>query len=1143
MFSCMATTERVKITLPPGFDPGRHVKALAKKIADHYGDGFQIDSIDPAENVAYASRQAAVTEVTATALKPDSFEVRLVRGTKPADGDRVAIRMADQYPGLAMTRFEPFLGKAVLSKLDTATARCRGAVSIALGVKPWDVQVLPRSDGGFDLELPPGYVASKHDVKLDEVATSVVGRVGWYVDVDVAALTASIIPSTPPTFPAAFTYPVKTPIPEFSLASTDWAKIPLGHVLPEPGKEVGPVFSIDLLAGAHMQIGGTSGAGKAQPLTSRLPVPVSDRFPTGWATIGELAAGDSVYAADGTAATVSGFSDEVSAPVYKVTFTDGQTVRCNGDHLWQVSTAISRQAHTRQKIARRGVHHATRTEHAAQLRTLAATIPAGTGTSLLNISRLAGFHPNALTAMHLPLGNLAVDGYAPMAKKTRAFDLRDAATRLELAPSLYFGQRLNGEKVLECIARTGLSWMTRKQLADDLLGRVATRRETAALSKIMRRNKVAHRPDVTTTACTVYPVDEVLLIVAQRLDQQALCSDSGRVVEDLLTVKTTAEMVNDVTCRHGMRVTTNYAVRLAEPIQAAVAELSVDPYVLGAWLGDGTSNSGEITQGDAASCTDVFGLTDQAHLISQLTAAGHTAYPKRSAPHDVISVLGLAGPLRELNLRKNKHIPAAYLRASYDQRLALLQGLMDTDGSISSNGSASIDLCNHTLALGVLELIRSLGIKVTTPLGSPATLTEPDPDRPGCKRQRVVGTRWRMNFTTDTAVFRLPRKAAKVAVVTRATREWNYITDIRVVDPERMRCLYVDHPEHLYLTDGFIPTHNSVVINNFIAGCLSRGAELVVVDLPSKSVDFLWCKQFCRDSGWGCDSLPAAVTALALVMEEGERRAKVLARHHVIKWTDLPTDSDVRPIVVIVDELTGLFYPEKVPKLAKDHPLVIEANEINLQKAILEKFIRRIAAELRFVGVHLLLSSQVASVATGIDPALRTNLHHKILMGSKPTDNNRRLVLSDPGRVPKVPGNVSADPMASRGTGVAEPEGREPCVFKSFYSDTAGLDAWLVARGVATTHRPAPTTAEIAQYTPSLDDNDAAGDGRAEGGYDAGPKLDPRTGEVMTGYARANDARRQLDESAGTARARAVEMAQAGPVTVTHREPAGTPED
>jgi len=235
MFSCMATTERVKITLPPGFDPGRHVKALAKKIADHYGDGFQIDSIDPAENVAYASRQAAVTEVTATALKPDSFEVRLVRGTKPADGDRVAIRMADQYPGLAMTRFEPFLGKAVLSKLDTATARCRGAVSIALGVKPWDVQVLPRSDGGFDLELPPGYVASKHDVKLDEVATSVVGRVGWYVDVDVAAHSVH-----PTDLPGCVHLPREDTDPRVLAGLDRLGEDPAGARAPRAGQRGGP---------------------------------------------------------------------------------------------------------------------------------------------------------------------------------------------------------------------------------------------------------------------------------------------------------------------------------------------------------------------------------------------------------------------------------------------------------------------------------------------------------------------------------------------------------------------------------------------------------------------------------------------------------------------------------------------------------------------------------------------------------------------------------------------------------------------------------------------------------------------------------------------------------------------------------------
>lgn len=947
----MANTERVKITLPAGFDPGRHVKALVKKIADRYGDGFEIDSIDPAQGVAYASRQAAVTEVTATALTPDSFEVRLVRGTKPSDGDRVATKMADQYPGLVMTRFEPFLGKAVLSKLDPATTRCRGAVATALGVKPWDVQALPRIDGGFDLELPSSYVSSKHDAKLEEVATSVVGRVGWYVAVNVAALTASIIPSTPPTFPAAFTYPLTDPVPPFSLTSTDWAKIPLGHVLPAPGVEVGPLFSIDLLAGAHIQVGGVSGGGKAQPLTTRLPVPVSDRFPTGWATVGELEAGDRVFSAEGRPVTVTGFSETVTAPVHEVVFADGQTVRCGGDHLWQVSTSASRSA------AGGPVAPAARIR---RLRAMADSVPTDAGGDLSSIARLAGLAPGALARMGLPLRHL-----------------RAAAPVFAAAGG----------------------------------------------------------PAASPAGPATYPVGEVLHAVARRLDGHDR------------DVVSTAEMRTALSAPTG---SPGFAVHCAAAIRPAPGIVLPD-----------TPTQAGLTLGGAGAVSDA--------------------------------------------------IDPAYLRADVAARRELLDSLRRSAGDtrvVGDREDVRIHTTNAVAFASVVELVRSLGLTTTEVSGGAersVVFRVGDDEEPDSGPDEVGG--------------------------------WHHIVGVTVTDPEPMRCLHVDDPEHLYLTDGFIPTHNSVVINDFIAGALARSAELVVVDLPSKSVDFLWCKKFCRDGGWGCDSLPAAVTALALVMAEGERRARVLAEHHVIKWTDLPPDSDVRPIVVIIDELTGLFYPEKVPKLAKDHPLVIEANEINLQKAILEKFIKRIAAELRFVGVHLLVSSQVASVATGIDPAMRTNLHHKILMGSKPTDGNRRLVLSDPGRVPKVPGNVQADSDASRGTGVAEPEGREPCVFKSFYSDTAGLDAWLLGRGVPTSERPAPTTSEIAQHTPSLDDADTADTGQGGGGFDAGPTIDPRTGEVMTGYARANDARRQLDEAAGTARKKPVEMAQAGPVTVSHREP------
>src|SRR5699024_686433 len=137
---------------------------------------------------------------------------------------------------------------------------------------------------------------------------------------------------------------------------------------------------------------------------------------------------------------------------------------------------------------------------------------------------------------------------------------------------------------------------------------------------------------------------------------------------------------------------------------------------------------------------------------------------------------------------------------------------------------------------------------------------------------------------------------------------------------------------------GISGSGKSVTLNSLIAGVLARGAALGIVDVPAKAVDFLWAKKVCSPGLWGCDSLPAAVTAMALVYEEGQRRAKILAEHEVTNWKELPTSVEpIRPMVIVVDELTGLFFPEKIPKgLPKDSPLVLEPMEINLQKAMLE---------------------------------------------------------------------------------------------------------------------------------------------------------------------------------------------------------------
>ena len=261
-------TERITIKLPDGFDPARHLAALEKVVAERHGDGFEIDSIDPAAGVAYATRQVAVTEVTAGEQAGDRFEVRLPRGTKPADGERIAAKLEDQHTGFVMAEFDPFLGRATLAKLTPAEQRCRGAVAVALGVKPWDVQVSARPDGGFSLVLPRTYVPSKHDGRLEEIATVVVGAEGWYLETDPGALTAAIIPGEPPTFPPVLPYPFTRAVPKFDPSSSSWSKIPIGRILGRTGGEDGPELTTDFAAAPHVQTSGLTGAGKGVLLTT-----------------------------------------------------------------------------------------------------------------------------------------------------------------------------------------------------------------------------------------------------------------------------------------------------------------------------------------------------------------------------------------------------------------------------------------------------------------------------------------------------------------------------------------------------------------------------------------------------------------------------------------------------------------------------------------------------------------------------------------------------------------------------------------------------------------------------------------------------------------------------------------------------------
>ena len=320
-------------------------------------------------------------------------------------------------------------------------------------------------------------------------------------------------------------------------------------------------------------------------------------------------------------------------------------------------------------------------------------------------------------------------------------------------------------------------------------------------------------------------------------------------------VRTTAEIAETV------RLTTadqrpNHSVRLPSPLSLPTADLLLSPYVLGAWLGDGTSAAASITTADDEM---VMFLESEGMVVEKLAAVmrysiklpvapvseraclvcGAPFLPMTSnvrtcgrscggrskglGPRAVASCPDCGRPssglarcsacrqdhgtvhalLRKIGVLGNKHIPAAYLRASETQRRDLLAGLLDTDGTVTNSGGVQFTSTSRRLAADVRELVLSLGYRCTIA------------SRPVRGRTQESSTAYNVNFTCDDDVFRLTRKLIRHKELRRqgsSARECRFIVDVRRVAPVPVRCIQVDNSDHLYLAGrAMIPTHNSTI--------------------------------------------------------------------------------------------------------------------------------------------------------------------------------------------------------------------------------------------------------------------------------------------------------------------------------------------
>lgn len=231
-------------------------------------------------------------------------------------------------------------------------------------------------------------------------------------------------------------------------------------------------------------------------------------------------------------------------------------------------------------------------------------------------------------------------------------------------------------------------------------------------------------------------------------------------------------------------------------------DLIVPPYLLGVWLGDGDTarpylticaTDTEILDRIAREGTPWHEIKDK--VPSRISASLTTPGSRRGT---------VLNRLREIAVIGDKHIPTEYLMAGTAQRLALLQGLMDTDGTINPSGHCELPFTRKRLADHAIALIRGLGYKATMSVKPAFVYTCAD----GSTRDNAELYRIYFQARADMMPFSLSRKAARVRQSS-ATRPLSASRQIIACDriaSVPVRSIAIAHPRGVYLaTECLLP--------------------------------------------------------------------------------------------------------------------------------------------------------------------------------------------------------------------------------------------------------------------------------------------------------------------------------------------------
>lgn len=261
-----------------------------------------------------------------------------------------------------------------------------------------------------------------------------------------------------------------------------------------------------------------------------------------------------------------------------------------------------------------------------------------------------------------------------------------------------------------------------------------------------------------------------------------------------------------------------HKIPIIKPVQFTETERPLlDPYLMGVLLGDGCFTLRSVGLSNPE--------TDIVETVKRLLPDGIILRPSKSKSYDyrLVKDVGNDGggsenvlltALRTYGLMGHKStakfIPTPYLFAPIETRLAVLQGLLDTDGSTYGR-TLEYSTSSPQLAADVQFLVRSFGGKVTVSQRVPSYTYN------GEKRRGAVSYRMHISLPTDVVPFRSVRKSA-LYIPRSEYQPYRFIESIESIGNKEAQCISVSAPDELYVTNDFIVTHNTFTATHLAAG-------------------------------------------------------------------------------------------------------------------------------------------------------------------------------------------------------------------------------------------------------------------------------------------------------------------------------------